>query len=56
MAEDGDDAERWRKLAAETVAVAEEMTDPDAKRVMLFIAEGYKRLAEQAEARTHKTR
>jgi hypothetical protein len=54
MTEDGDDAERWHKLAAETRAIAAEMTDPDAKRVMLFIAEGYKRLAEQAEAREHK--
>jgi hypothetical protein len=54
MTEDGDGAEGWRKLAAETYAVAAEMTDPDAKRVMLFIAEGYKRLAEQADAREHK--
>lgn len=45
------DAERWRRLAAEAFAVAETMTDPKARRVMLFIADGYRRLAERAEAR-----
>lgn len=45
------DAERWRKLAVEAREIADAMTDPDAKRVMLFIAQGYKLLAERAEAR-----
>ena len=51
MPVDTDDAERWRTLAAEALAVAETMTDPEAQRVMLFIAEGYRLLAERAEAR-----
>jgi hypothetical protein len=46
-----DDAERWRTLAAEALAIAEMMTDPEAQRAMLFIAEGYGLLAERAEAR-----
>jgi hypothetical protein len=38
-------------LAAEANAVAEEMTDPRAREIMLKIAEGYERLARRAEAR-----
>ncbi len=41
MSADDDDAERWRTLAAEALAIAETMTDPEAQRAMLFIAEGY---------------
>ena len=44
-------AERWRTLAAEARAAADEMTDPEAKRTLLNIAEGYERLALRAEAR-----
>ena len=51
MSADDHDAERWRKLAAEARAIAETMTDPEAQRVMLFIAERYRLLAERAEAR-----
>ena len=51
MPADMNDAERWRTLAAEALAIAEMMTDPEARRVMLFIAEGYRLLAERAEAR-----
>jgi hypothetical protein len=51
MPSDLDDADHWRMLAAEAREVAQRMTDPEAKRVMLFIAEGYKRLALHAEAR-----
>jgi hypothetical protein len=46
-----DVAERWRTLAAEARAAADEMTDPEAKRIMLSIAEGYKVLARRADAR-----
>jgi hypothetical protein len=46
-----DAAARWRALAAEARATAEQMTDADAKRVVLNIADGYERLAERAEAR-----
>jgi len=33
MAADDDDAERWRRLAAEALAAANEMTDPEANRI-----------------------
>ncbi|TMJ72826.1 MAG: hypothetical protein E6G91_09830 [Alphaproteobacteria bacterium] len=46
-----DIAERWRTLAAEARAAADEMTDPESKRALLNIAEGYERLARRAEAR-----
>lgn len=51
MPADVDAAERWRTLAAEARAAAVEMTDPEAKRTLLSIAEGYQRLARRAEAR-----
>ena len=50
MPSDIDVAEHWRTLAAEARARADEMSDPEAKRIMLSIAEGYKRLARRAEA------
>jgi hypothetical protein len=46
-----DNAERWRKLAEEARAVAEQLTDLDAKQIMLRIAEGYELLTRRAEAR-----
>jgi hypothetical protein len=51
MPSDVDVAERWRTLAAEARAAADEMTDPEAKRTLLNIADGYERLARRAEAR-----
>jgi hypothetical protein len=51
MPSEVDVAERWRTLAAEARAAADEMTDPDAKRTLVNIAEGYERLARRAEAR-----
>jgi len=45
------DAERWRRLEAEARTIAATMTDPEPKRIMFFIAEGYKLLADRAEAR-----
>ena len=51
MPSEFDVGERWRTLAAEARAAADEMTDPDAKRTLLKIAEGYERLARRAEAR-----
>jgi hypothetical protein len=45
-------AARWRELAAEALAVAAEMTDPEARAVMLVIAERYERLARHVEARS----
>jgi len=46
-----DVAERWRTLAAEAHAIANELSDPDAKQIMLDIAAGYELLARRAEAR-----
>lgn len=43
-----DDAEHWWSRAEETRTIAEIMTDPEARRIMFDIAEGYDRLAERA--------
>jgi hypothetical protein len=43
--------ESWRKRATEARGIASGMTDPDAKRTMLGIAQSYERLAERAELR-----
>ena len=51
MPSDVDVAGRWRTLAAEARATSDKMTDPQAKRTLLNIAEGYERLARRAEAR-----
>ena len=44
-------AVKWRDLAEEALAVADAMSDPEARRHMLFIAEAYKLLAERAKER-----
>jgi len=44
-------AEHWRRLEADARLIALTMTDAERRRVMLFIAEGYKILAERAELR-----
>ena len=49
-----DDAEHWRSRAEETRTIAEIMTDPEARRIMFDIAEGYDRLAERAVERTSR--
>jgi hypothetical protein len=52
MASDSaDPAARWRALAAEARATAEQMSDAEAKRIVLSIAAAYERLAARAEAR-----
>jgi hypothetical protein len=51
MPADLDDAERWRTLAEEAITAAREMTEPESRRLMLFIADAYTRLAERALAR-----
>lgn len=44
-------AGRWRQLEREALEVGRAMTDPAAKRYMLFISESYRLLAERAETR-----
>lgn len=44
-------AQRWRELEAEALDVAQAMTDPQARRYMLFLSESYRLLAERAELR-----
>jgi hypothetical protein len=51
MSKPTDDAQRWRALAREAHSAALEMTDPEAKRTLLFIAAAYNRLAADAEKR-----
>ena len=46
-----DDPAHWRKRADEARAMAEQMTDRDAKQMMLGIAEDYEKLAKRAEER-----
>jgi hypothetical protein len=43
--------QRWRALAGEARQQAQLLTDPDARRLMLGIADGYDRLAERAKLR-----
>jgi hypothetical protein len=47
-----DDAEHWLSRAEESRTIAEIMTDPEARRIMFDIAEGYDRLAERVVERT----
>ncbi len=46
-----DNAKHWRDRADEARVHAEQLTDPEAKRMMLGIAESYERLAHRAERR-----
>jgi hypothetical protein len=49
--EASDPVARWRGLAEEARAAADQMTDPEARVILLTIAQGYERLAQRAEAR-----
>ena len=46
-----DDAKNWRDKASHSRAVAECLSDPESRRLMLQIAEIYDRLVEHAEKR-----
>ena len=45
------DPKHWRYRAEEARAMAESMTDPEAKQLMLNVAADYERLAKRAEDR-----
>jgi hypothetical protein len=47
--------QHWRDRAEEARVNAEQMSDPDSKRMMLEIADGYMRLAERAERRLRES-
>jgi hypothetical protein len=53
--EEADPALRWRALADEARTIADQMTDQQAKLVLLTIARGYDRLAERAAVRKQQT-
>jgi hypothetical protein len=46
------DPKHWRHRAAEARAMAESLTDPEAKQQMLKVAADYEKLAERAEERS----
>jgi len=45
---------KWRNLEEEALEVAIAMRDPEARRQMQFISEGYRLLAERAEERRER--
>jgi hypothetical protein len=45
------DPEHWRQRAEEARRLADQIDDPDSKRMMLAIARDYDHLAERAEHR-----
>ena len=49
------DPEHWQLRAEEARAIAEEMTDPEARRQMLQVADSYEEIARRAEARALTT-
>jgi hypothetical protein len=54
MSPDSDPVARWPVLAAEAREIADQMTDPEAKLIMLSIAQGYEHLAQRALERSTK--
>jgi hypothetical protein len=46
------DPKHWRSRAEEARAMAESLTDPEAKQLMLNVAADYEKLAKRAEERS----
>jgi hypothetical protein len=46
-----DDPNHWRYRADEARLMADNMADPESKRMMMEVATGYERLAERAKER-----
>ena len=44
-------SERWFSRAETVRAIASQLNDPEAKRIMLVIADGYEKLARYSKAR-----
>jgi hypothetical protein len=51
-----DDARQWRARAEEAHALANQLTNPEGKRIMLGVAVSYVALAQMAEERDAKRR
>jgi hypothetical protein len=49
-----DDPKLWHDCAADACVSAEQMIDPDSKRLMLEIADGYRKLSRRSEERRPK--
>jgi len=50
-----DDPKHWRDRAEEVRTLAEQMSDPETRRIMRGIADDYEKLAKRAEQRKGKT-
>jgi hypothetical protein len=46
-----DNAAHWRARAEESRVIAEQLQDPESRRMMLNVADSYERLVEHAERR-----
>jgi len=56
MSSENQDAAYWIERAREAQAAAEQLTTPQAKRIMLEVAAGYQRMAQFTEERTGRPR
>jgi len=50
-----DDPKHWLERADEARSIADQISDPDSRRMMLRIAEDYERLANHARRRKSRT-
>ena len=50
-----DDPKHWLERAEEARSIADQLSDPESRRMMLRIAEDYERLANHARRRTSQT-